>query len=62
MWNNWKNFAKKKIIRIVNDLLKIWEKLKKHKFLKKIMNLDKTLKTRDKLCTLLKIWDLLIIM
>ena len=59
MWNNLKHFAK--IIRIVNDLLKIWEKLKKHKFFKKIMNLDKTLKTRDKLCTLFKIWDLLII-
>ena len=40
-------------MRIVNEiLLKIWEKLKKHKFFKKILNLENTLKTRDKLCTI----------
>ena len=40
-------------MRIVNEiLLKIWEKLKKHKFLKMISNVEKTLKTRDKLYTI----------
>ena len=32
------------IIRIVNE---IWEKLKKHKFFKTILNLEKSLKTRE---------------
>ena len=35
-------FCNKNVLRIINDiLLKLWEKLKKNKFFKKILNLEK---------------------
>ena len=60
MWKNWKHFAKT-IMRIVNEiLLKILEKLKNN-FYKVFESWKNLLKLRENLCTLLNIWDLLMI-